>query len=513
MESRPTSESAPSSDGGAPASTWARARQRLAAWQQGLSAPVSAFVVDLFRVCVGLMVVVYYFRLFLEFGDYTSETGFLDHALHRHFFWYTELTLLYPGCPDAYKLALLAAGMLGAVMLAVGWHPKVGAAISWVIAVSVQRWNFAVINVDDSSITLLLWWILFLPVGHCLTYRTRDWRSEVRLQVDGFFVRAFFANLFIYYLTAGLTKLWSPLWREGLALFVILKLPLARTNAWWNLGHLPALWLGNHFTLIFEPLVPFLLLLPKGHPLKYFLGLAQIGLHVAIPLTIGVPYANFALILGMILEFHGELNDLFRRKAGETGPTQLLPWTPAKGTRGLARLYLIVLALAMMKGVPGIGGVYEPAMATLYWGGIAQEYHLFDWIDRYNWYVKNKVEVTPDGKAAFEADPADLFPATVRGFIVQSYLLPMRWMRIPRPMTGEMRNSVLRRAAERFVRNQRATLGQTGTVRVLTDLGRVTRDNLDLSDTWPVETMTFRYDAKGAVSFFQPIMPNPVAGP
>ncbi|MGZ7238454.1 hypothetical protein ACXWO6_09565, partial [Streptococcus pyogenes] len=84
----------------------------------------------------------------------------------------------------------------------------------------------------------------------------------------------------------------------------------------------------------------------------------------------------------LILEFHGELDDFFRRKAG-CGPTvRQLPWRAPRGTKSLAVTYLLVLTLAMSKGVPGIGATYEPAMATLYWAGVAQEYHLFDWIDR-----------------------------------------------------------------------------------------------------------------------------------
>lgn len=488
-----------------PRSGW---RQRWQRVEERWSSPVSALVVDLFRVAVGLLVLVYYGRLFLEFSDYTSEHGLLDHALHRQLFWFTELTLFYPGSSDLYKLGLLALGAFGTLMLTVGWYPKVGAVISWIIVVSVHRWNFAVINVDDSSITLLLWWILFLPIGHCLTYRTKSWKEEAAYRVNGFFVRAFFANLFIYYLTAGLTKLWSPLWREGLALYVILKLPLARTNAWWDLGDLPFLWMGNHFTLIFEPLFPFLVLFPKNHPLKWVGGALLVGFHLAIPASIGVPYANFALILAMILVFHRELDDRFLRRAGPPRPPVLLSWRPPAGTRGLILTYLTVLSLAMSKGIPGIGVTYEPAMATLYLGGVAQEYHLFDWIDRFNWWVQHRVEVQPEQGEPFDLEPSALFPATVRGFIVQSYLLPMRWMRVPRPLTGEMRNSVLQRSAERLVAQQRARLGTAGRVTVDTLVARLDRDNLDLEKRWPVLLMDFEYDAQGRVRFRQPLVPE-----
>lgn len=472
-----------------------------------MSRPISAFAVDLFRIAVGVLVSIYYVRLFLEFPDYTSETGFLDHTLHRHLFWFTKLTLLYPGCPDSYKWGLLILGFLGALSLLLGWRPKLGAAVSWIVVVSFQRWNFAVINVDDSSITLLLWWMLFLPIGHCLTVSTRDWKEETRRRVDGFFVRAFFANLFIYYLIAGLSKLASPLWREGLALFVVLKLPLARTSGWWDLQDLPLLWLGNHFTLLAEPLFPFLMLLPKGHWLKYLGATAQIGFHLAIPITIGVPYANITLILALILVFHQEIEDFSRRLAG-VRDSILRDWSPPSGTRSLIAVYLAVLALTGSKGIPGIGGVNEPAMAALYFGGVAQEYHLFDWIDRYNWYVKHRITVEPEGKNESSIEPARLFPGTVRGFIVQSYLMPVRWMRVPRPLTGEMRNSVLRRSAERFVRQNRDILGASGRVEVTTTVARVGRDNLELDKTWRVEMMTFTYGPGGVVDFIHPRMPE-----
>ncbi len=478
---------------------WARFNQR---W----NTPVSALACDLFRIASGLLIVIYYGRLFFEYGDYTSDHGFLDHELHRELFWFTKVTLFYPGAPDLYRIALLGLGALGALALTVGWKPKAGALLCWVVSVSVHRWNFAVINVDDSSITLLLWWLLFLPIGRTLTWRTlkTGWRSEVPLRAEGFFVRAFFVNLWIYYLTTGLTKTVSSLWSEGLALFVVLKLPLARTNEFWQLEHIPILWFGNHFTLIFEPLFPFLILLRPWHPLKLVGAFFWVVFHLAIPLSIGVPYANLTLIIALILVFHQEIDQVFRRRANEgslSAEDHSSPrGEPGETVQGAGRwarrlivVYLVVLALAMTKKIPVVGAVYEPAMATLYWGGIAQEYHLFDWIDRFNWWVEHEVAMVPDEGAEQPIASRELFPPTVRGFIVQSYLLPMRWMRIPRPLTGEMRISVLERAAHRLVQRHRDLFQGSGEVTVRSRVGRLTQDNLDLHDTWGFELLRFRY--------------------
>lgn len=476
-------------------------------WIAYLSRPVSAVVVDLFRICTALLVLAYFVRLFREYSVYSADNGLLDHELLRQLFWFTKLTLIYPGSPDAYKLSLLLLGCLGTVALLVGWRPKVGACVAWVVAVSFQRWNFAVINVDDSSITLLLWWMMFLPIGQTLTWETlvgrRHWKEEAFLMVDGFFVRAFFGNLFIYYLTAGLTKLTSGLWREGLALYVVLNLPLARTQGFWQPEHLPLLWLGNHFTLIAEPLFPFLLLLRKGHPFKWFGGFCWFVFHLSIPITIGVPYANFTLIIALVLVFHQELADLIRRRAGEDRVETLSPWKPPAGSRSLICGYLLLLFLAMQKDVPGLKVAWEPGMAALYLGGVAQEYHLFDWIDRFNWTVHPRIEVTPEGKETLEVASTLMFPKSVRGYIVQSYLLPMRWMRVPRPLTGEVRNAILIRAARRFVRENEALLGASARVRVTSKVGRLDRNDLRGEELWEVTTMEFFYRA-GEIRFEEP---------
>lgn len=476
-----------------------------------LQRPVRAVAVDIFRILSGALVCAYFVRLLLEFSAYTSENGLLDHELHQELFWFTRMTLFYPGSPPLYKLTLLALGLFGAVMLTVGWRPRLGAAVAWVLAVSAQRWNFAVINLDDSSVTLLLWWMLFLPIGHSLTWKTlgrRNLREEAGLTVNGFFVRAFFVNLFLYYLTAGLTKLWSPLWREGLALYVILQLPIARTQGIWQVEHLPALWWGNHATLLLEPLFPFLVLLPKGHPLKWFGGGVLLVFHLSIPITIGVPYANLALIMALALIFHAEIADLFDKRL-KPGPTRLVSTSaPAKNAKRLISAYLIVLALAMSKGVPIVEKSYEPAMAALYWAGVAQEYHLFDWVDHFNWHVQHQVTVHPKGAALFRVPSTQVFPASVRGFIYQSYLLPVRWMRISTPLTGEMRNSVLHRAAHRFVREQSQVLGKEGRVVITSRMGRLQRDNLMLEQTWGVNLLEFEYRDGKVSEFLYPRPPS-----
>ena len=146
-------------------------------------------------------------------------------------------------------------------------------------------------------------------------------------------------------------------------------------------------------------------------------------------------------------------------------------------------------------------------MALLYLGGIAQEYHLFDWIDRFNWTIQHHISVEPTEGEPISVASTDMFPHSVRGFIIQSYLLPMRWMRVPRPLTGEMRNSVLKRAAERFVRVHGERLGGSGTVIVESKIGRLDKRDLEGKELWETRLMEFRYDGD-KVDFHYPRLPG-----
>jgi len=141
-----------------------------------------------------------------------------------------------PGVSAAAINGLLALGLLSAALLTVGVRPRSCAGLCFTIAVSVQRWNFLVYYADDMAVQLLLFWLMYLPTGHTLhlarpaRLRRAEWR-EARVPV--FQVKLFMANVLLVYVVAGLTKLTSPMWCSGTALYAILKLPFARIpDAW-----------------------------------------------------------------------------------------------------------------------------------------------------------------------------------------------------------------------------------------------------------------------------------------
>lgn len=462
---------------------------------------VPALPFDLYRIGAGTLLCAYFIRLLREFSTYTARDGLLDHDAILKIFWFSGTSLFGPWMPEWLMFVFLLVALVACLGLTLGFQPRACALVALVIGVSCSRWNFPVINVDDASMHLALFWLFLFPVGKTLTLHgpRRTLGEQLQEKAPGGILRLFFVNLFIYYLTAGLTKLASPLWREGLALYAILKLPLARTHAWWDLDHLWLLWIFNHLTLILEPLFPFIIFLPKGHPLKYLGGISWFVFHLSIPLTIGVPYANLGLILALFLVFYQEIADYVSRRS-QTEPPHYEKQPGWAWNERVALVFVCVLSLAMTKGIPVLEKTYQPAMALLYVGGVAQEYHLFDWVDRFNFAIEYEVRLEDEAGNSTEIDPARLFPLTVRGFIVQSYFFPMRWMRLPKPLMGEFRRAQLKKAAARLARE----LPGSGRVVVDCVVRRVDRDNLDLSQGWERRLMSFTFRDGAVVSMEEP---------
>lgn len=470
----------------------------LARPRQLLAGPVDALPLDLFRVLVGVLAFVYFLRTFLEARDFSGPGGLIDHELSRQLFWFTRLSLFQPGMSLSMFQAIYLFACLCSCALIVGYRVKVFAAVLYLIAVSVYRWNFLVMYVDDCIVHLTLFWLLLLPVGRTLILREwlvergeawRRWKFE---RVPGTATRCFLWNLALIYLVAGLWKWASPMWRDGIALYAVLKLPISLTPEFWGPEHLSLLKVLNYGALILEPLFPLIFILPKGHLAKYGLLLALYGFHVGTLVTLQIPFANIACLVAMIIPFGGELMDRLRGGASWSQPRQEAPRVGR--CDAFALLFVVVLTMAMLSsislpqwrvptrrvyaeaagilnagsggaavesraaccatgdseagGAEGLGPLQQVFFASLWCIGIAQQYQLFNWIDERNYSIRYRViEDEVEGR---EVEPGAMFPESTRGVLLRFYLHGLTWMRIEPGRAAELRRSIQTRTARRY---------------------------------------------------------------
>lgn len=463
--------------------------------------PVAALPIDVFRVLVGLLSTVYFAHLALQTGDISSPDGLIDHGLVRDIFWYTKMGLFHPGISANEFRAIFSLAAAASLALAAGYRPKFMAAFMFITAVSAYRWNFLVIYVDDGIMHLAMFWMLLLPVGQTLElgdfvrnrgHAVERWRGT---GVPGGAVRAFLVSLTLVYLVAGMWKWTSPMWRSGTALFAALQTPVAWTPWFWTRAQLPFIAAADYTTLILEPVFPLMFVLRRNHPLKWGLLVMTIGFHIGIIATMKVPYANIACLAAIPVIFREELM-MFVNRGKRVLQNHIQPLSARICAVGSVS-FVTVLTLAMMgeAAVPAwrgpnraeeaavardritrhagfLGSQHNPMYLPLWGIGIAQSYRLFDWIDDRNFKVRYEItESRPDGSSR-TVDPEEIFPSSIRGVLLQSYIHDVTWGSIPRERADDVKIALFNRFSRRYCKAHPGA----GEIAVRASVGRVAVD-------------------------------------
>lgn len=495
--------------------------------------PVPAIPVDVVRIFAGALGFVWFAQILYESGDFANPNGLIDHRLVQDLIWYTRLGLFQPGI----SLAVLQLVFVGAcalcVLVVVGYRPRLSAALLYLIAVSTFRWNFLVVYIDDAIMHLVFFWLILLPTGSTLTLggwrhsRQAPWAQWKTQWVPGVAVRCFIVNVSLVYVVAGLWKWTSPMWREGTALYVALQMPISRAPDLWQPDLLPVLMLASFATLVLEPLIPAIFVLPTNHPLKWALLVAAVGFHVGIIVTMQIPYANAALVGALVLGFREEIMRALTRGVPVPAPPATMRRVGVSGTVAIG--FVAVLAASMIgetsvspwrspthvEPVPGTARTtveerlgerqdgrkgfeqsgHNPLYAPLWAMGIAQSYRLFDWVDDRNWDIRHEVRVWLDGKARTE--PAnELFPGSTHNILLQSYMHGITWGRVDGWRAHELRASLMTRYARRYCDNERTR----GTVEVYALFRRITKETSE-TRRWSRELL-MRFQCQGSEPAF-----------
>jgi hypothetical protein len=365
--------------------------------------------------------------------------------------------------------------------------------------------------VDDAFMHLVLFWLILLPIGR--TLNLYDWlrgspafEAWAGVTVPGGTTRLFLINLGIAYFVAGVYKWTSPMWRNGSALYAILKLPIAFSPHHLKPRHLPLLRIINYAALAIEPFFPLVFVLPPSSVTKWVVLAGLVGFHLGIVATLKIPFANLAMLGAIPIVLHDEI------MIGLLGRPSPLRNT-ALGGIGLAELVglalvsgislMLFLEIRFVGRLTSMKGRRNSICMALWWVGIAQSYRLFDWIDLRNSHVRYEVFESVLAGSSHAIDPAGVFPRSIRHLLLQSYLHGNVWVQIDPPGLRELRRAILERYAHRYARRR----GNTGTIEVFAIRQRITSDNLALERG--VRRPLLRFYCAGGEPVFEYLCVNP----
>ena len=95
-------------------------------------------------------------------------------------------------------------------------------------------------------------------------------------------------------------------------------------------------------------------------------------------------------------------------------------------------------------------GLHRAVYGVLWAGGLAQSYRLLDWVDRRNYVLDYRIREREPGSHWEKVDPERVFPSSMRGILLQSYLHGVVWRKFPPEKESELRAGLRQRFASRY---------------------------------------------------------------
>lgn len=158
-------------------------------------------------------------------------------------FW--SLHMLHGGF--ALQAALFGVAAIGAVLLLIGWQTRAATVLSWVMLVSLHNRNITLLNAGDDLLHALLFWAMFLPLGHAWSVDARRAPSPPPRAVLHPAGALLLLQVILVYWVVVVRRLDQPQWFErGNAVWLALMMDAYTSHV--------GVWVRDHATWALRPL-------------------------------------------------------------------------------------------------------------------------------------------------------------------------------------------------------------------------------------------------------------------
>ena len=208
-------------------STW---RSAANGWNAFFHRPADGRVCAAIRVVYAGLVLIHLAVLYPDLVRWFTAEGVLPYEMSRETasaYTWTVLGWL-PDTPAAVRLAYWVA-VTHAVLLLVGFFPRVNAFFLFVWMVSFQVRNTVINDGEDTLLRMLGFLMIWLPSGRCWSVSAllRRWwlgRSNADCLVPGWPLRLVQIEMAVMFLSSGLMKLSGDAWLNGTAMYYVSRL-------------------------------------------------------------------------------------------------------------------------------------------------------------------------------------------------------------------------------------------------------------------------------------------------
>lgn len=233
---------------------------------------------------------------------------------------------------------LIGLTFLCAFCMGIGYKTRVFTCLTWLLMLSLQLRNDAILQAGDRLHILLLFWAMFLPLGAVWSVDSRYHRFRPKAYpIVTFATVVVMIQVLSLYLFTALLKSGDQ-WRDGTAVYNTLSGGYALPTAQWLLPHHDLMWLLTHGVWWFEISVAFLLLSPFFQPWLRLVTLAGlVVMHLAFGLFLHIGLFPLDSLSSLTVFIPGALWNWLGTRLPRRVPLATTPDTPKRAWSALVR--------------------------------------------------------------------------------------------------------------------------------------------------------------------------------
>jgi hypothetical protein len=304
--------------------------KRFHAWVFGYGSPVTLGVL---RLLIGMLAVLVLLFLIPDYRIWLSETGLYPVAISNQYVGEVPRLSLLIGVTDPLVTGVVfGLTLLAAVMTALGLSSRIATVALFIGLNSLHFRVPEIINSGDTLLRLLAFYLMLAPCGAAVSLDRllALWRGKATLrprEVSLWPQRLIQFQLVVVYLTTVLQKLQGDLWLNGTAAWYPLQMVEFRRfplPEFLESGvYIPV---ATYGTLVIEVALGTLVFFK---PLRKYVLLAGIFLHVYIEYRFNIPFFAAIIVTAYLSHYRGEeVSAWFKRLGAKLGRKRMVAKVP-----------------------------------------------------------------------------------------------------------------------------------------------------------------------------------------
>jgi len=277
----------------------------VSSWNSFWFNPISTRPLALFRILLGLLLIQYALLLIPDFFVWFGKDGIIAADTINSWEPFVRFNILnFLPNNDLWLVIVFAVFIVAALFLTLGLFTRASSVIVFLCLISFHARNYLIINSGDNFMRLLCFWLIFSPAGLSLSIdhwlkKRKDPLEKIDPKAAPWAQRLMQVNMSLLYAQGFVKKIMGVSWQNGSAVYFSSRMvEMHRFSISYIFDHLWTCKLLTWATLGIEFSLCTLIWIK---PLRYYVIVAGIMMHLMIDWTMNIPQFEWIMIFTYVL--------------------------------------------------------------------------------------------------------------------------------------------------------------------------------------------------------------------